>query len=205
MRDWGVLIAFAVSACGRLQFTPIQSCQQDAECASAHCVDGVCCDRACSGSCHTCAFGVCSAVATQCTGDCASCEATRDGFECMPVASTCTALCSSATCSGTGTAYACDFGSCCSTGNAPNLGGSCATGPIALLPDGCHFAYDYSSWISASDFVAYDWNEQLCMQGTWVTFDAGADAFPCSGCTHDTRNSWSDTCGNTTAFTQVCP
>jgi hypothetical protein len=35
--------------------TPGQSCTGSADCVSDHCVDGVCCENACDGTCRTCA------------------------------------------------------------------------------------------------------------------------------------------------------
>ncbi|XXX81874.1 kelch repeat-containing protein [Sorangium sp. So ce134] len=44
------------------------SCTVDEQCASAHCVDGVCCDRACEAPCHACdiasSLGECTPVGT---------------------------------------------------------------------------------------------------------------------------------------------
>ncbi len=117
----------------------------------------------------------------------------------------CTSLCASAVCAGSGTAFACDASSCCSTAVSPNIHGSCSTGPTAVLGNGCNFEYDYSSWIMANNFVELDWDVEQCQQGTWVTVDSGTDAVPCTGCTQDTRNTWSDTCGNSTMTQNVCP
>lgn len=50
------------------RFTAGSSCAQAAECASEHCVAGVCCDRAC-GACGSCASGVCTAHASGSAGD----------------------------------------------------------------------------------------------------------------------------------------
>lgn len=74
-----------------------------------------------------------------------------------------------------------------------------------MLGDGCEFHYDYSSYVMASNFVEYNWDYERCQAGAWVTIDASSDAFPCTGCAHETRNTWTDTCGNLTMFTQVCP
>jgi hypothetical protein len=74
-----------------------------------------------------------------------------------------------------------------------------------LLGDGCHFSYDYASYVMASNFVEIQWDEEVCQNGTWMTFDSGLDAIPCSGCVQDTHNTWSDTCGNAAGLTQVCP
>src|SRR3954465_10572187 len=45
------------------------TCSCDAECGSSHCVEGVCCNSACSGGCQTCtaasAPGTCLARATK--------------------------------------------------------------------------------------------------------------------------------------------
>ncbi len=208
----GLIAAVALAACGRFHFDTCSSdcragdqCVDDAECTSGHCVAGVCCDSACSGTCDECTTGTCMPVPAACQGDCASCEPDGTGFHCVPAPAACAATCTSATCVGTGTMFSCDMSSCCSTETAPNRAGSCATGPVVQLGDGCRFVYDYSSWISANNFVELDWNEQICQQGVWVEFDVGADAIPCTGCAHETRNAWSDTCGNASAFVQVCP
>ncbi|HSD89793.1 MAG TPA: hypothetical protein VLB44_19815 [Kofleriaceae bacterium] len=202
---WVVGMLVPLAACGRLGFDRAQPCSIDPDCASDHCVAGLCCDRPCDGTCNSCETGTCLPLPSACSGDCVSCEASGDGFSCIAAPTACTTLCSSATCDGAGTAFSCNTSSCCSTATAPNLGGSCATGPTVLLGDGCHFSYDYSAYVMANNFINVEWDEEVCVGGTWMTFDAGVDAFPCSGCVHDTHNTWSDTCGNAAGFTQVCP
>ena len=74
-----------------------------------------------------------------------------------------------------------------------------------LLGDGCSFEYDLTSVAIANYYMEIDWDVEQCQNGTWVAVDTGADAYPCSSCSVETRNIWSDTCGNATARTQVCP
>jgi hypothetical protein len=210
-----VLVMIGLAACGRIGFEtcpetcgtiePGSACTDDRDCATGHCADGVCCDSACAGSCDSCASGTCVADPSACTGDCASCVVADGGFSCAPVPAACVGACGAGTCSGAGARFVCSFGTCCSTAVAPNIAGSCSTGPAVVLADGCSFEYDYSSWTMASNFVELDWDVEQCQQGTWVSIDSGADAVPCTGCTHDTRNTWSDTCGNTTMRQNVCP
>jgi cysteine-rich repeat protein len=49
--------------------TKATACARNAECASNHCVDGVCCDKACSGACESCnqpnLVGTCSPLAAK--------------------------------------------------------------------------------------------------------------------------------------------
>lgn len=78
-----------------------QTCRRDDECASRHCVDDVCCDRACEGACEACALpgneGTCSfvegapargacpgrgACALSCDGEHAECRPLAEGQDC---------------------------------------------------------------------------------------------------------------------------
>jgi MYXO-CTERM domain-containing protein len=78
-----------------------QSCQRDRDCASQHCADGVCCDRACDGACEACDLpdraGTCSFVegeaahgacpgrgpcATSCDGRHPDCSPVPEGRDC---------------------------------------------------------------------------------------------------------------------------
>ncbi len=106
-------------------FSVGETCTSSIECKSEHCIDGVCCDTACTGQCQSCnepgKAGTCSPHAgspisgrPSCTGSGTACEGYCDG-----VASTCTypdastpcraASCtngvatSAATCNGSGT------------------------------------------------------------------------------------------------------
>ena len=64
-----------------------QSCSLDTECATGRCVDGVCCNSACSGTCEKCNLaglnGICSAVSdgqdpdNECSGGAGVCNGAR--------------------------------------------------------------------------------------------------------------------------------
>jgi hypothetical protein len=62
-----------------------ETCGSQGECASAHCVDGVCCNGACEGACESCAQvpGTCAPLADGSTGDpsCAPylCDGSKEG------------------------------------------------------------------------------------------------------------------------------
>ena len=45
--------------CGR---SSGQSCSRDRECATGHCVSGVCCNAACSAACQNCGEGICKSI-----------------------------------------------------------------------------------------------------------------------------------------------
>jgi len=67
------------------------SCDQDRECFSGHCVDGVCCNTACDSPCQKCSkLGVCGWVEayTDARNDCGLCAtcgyAENGGRECVP-------------------------------------------------------------------------------------------------------------------------
>lgn len=220
VRDGARLVigVVALASCGRIGFDscPIErcgtiepgaGCTMDGDCTTGYCVANVCCDAPCDGTCNTCVSGTCVPDASACIGDCASCARAGGGFSCAAAPAMCTGsgTCGTGTCGGAGTTFACDYGTCCSTAVAPNIVGSCSTGPTVVLGDGCSFEYDYASWNMLSNFVEVTWDVQQCQQGTWVSIDSGADAFPCTGCTHDVRNTWSDTCGNVSMRQTVCP
>ncbi|PIE17571.1 MAG: hypothetical protein CSA65_08475 [Proteobacteria bacterium] len=62
-----------------------ESCQADSQCKSTFCVDGVCCDKACSGTCQSCVVsgseGTCqfAAATTDPRGDCKGADSDCDG------------------------------------------------------------------------------------------------------------------------------
>lgn len=63
------------SRCALFRGSP---CKSDAQCGTGHCVDGVCCDSACSGQCEACdvdgSFGVCVPVSGAPHGTRTACE-----------------------------------------------------------------------------------------------------------------------------------
>jgi hypothetical protein len=78
-----------------------RDCSEDAECASGHCADGVCCDQACDGACQACTLagheGTCTFVkgeaahgscpgrgdcASSCDGEQADCSPVPEGRDC---------------------------------------------------------------------------------------------------------------------------
>jgi hypothetical protein len=61
--------------------SPGAACSDYVDCGLGHCVEGVCCDRACDGSCETCADGTCRAVARSEPGSPACARYLCDGKE----------------------------------------------------------------------------------------------------------------------------
>jgi hypothetical protein len=115
------------------------NCRRDEECASGHCTDGVCCDRACGGQCESCnetgAAGHCLTVSgiprgarapcggtAPCGGRCdgnntGACTFPGDSVQCAPASCTDGMLTSPSVCNGAGacttpTKAACATGQC---------------------------------------------------------------------------------------------
>jgi len=80
-----------------------QGCAQTEDCRSGVCVSGICCDRACSGSCETCNR----------TGSVGQCSPVTDGASCAD-ADPCNGgeTCQAGTCQG-GAPLSCDDGNAC--------------------------------------------------------------------------------------------
>jgi MYXO-CTERM domain-containing protein len=129
------------------------TCKLDGHCNSAHCADGVCCDKACTGQCESCAeagkAGKCTTVSgaprgtrTPCTGQ-GTCAGTCDGQNASACkfpgsAVSCTAPCggdsgtAKGVCDGKG---ACQTSGCAEAGAADAKPQSDAPGADATGPD----------------------------------------------------------------------
>lgn len=116
------------------------ACGSGSECATGQCVNGVCCDSACGGNCDRCdvsgSVGICTNVASECTGDCDACV----GGNCQASQGLCPAspgtLCT--TCEGGGTSFNCAYddtqdGDCTAIYGA---GSACYQYDVCLKPDG---------------------------------------------------------------------
>lgn len=112
------------------------ACGMARECGSGTCVDGVCCDKPCTGQCESCAEtkGTCLAVkgaprgsrmacggGTACAG---SCNGTNGATCTYPVAAECASTCSA----GSETVSACDATGACVAGAAKSCGGFACDG-----------------------------------------------------------------------------
>ncbi len=110
-------------------------CEDNSECSSGFCVDGVCCDRACEGTCEACGtpglVGVCSPVSGAPRGTRDECEMCADG-SCvgapLSAGEMCGASleCESEICVG-GTCRGGENGDACASGD-DCLGGICTDG-----------------------------------------------------------------------------
>ena len=104
-----------------------ETCSSDGDCDLGHCVDGVCCNASCEGTClrcnvagsigtcievpsnctgcSICSSGNCIADPTKCTGNCVQCIGSGTAYSCSAKPSLCTGSCSF--CTGADTEYNC--------------------------------------------------------------------------------------------------
>ena len=109
---------------------PGQACASGGECASGHCVDGVCCNEACADPCKSCLSGICSLVRSaddpmECTGA-STCDASgacklKNGQACESGGQCASGFCADGKC--------CD--SACQAACQSCLTGTCATVRLA--------------------------------------------------------------------------
>jgi len=85
----------------------LAACTSDGDCDSAHCEDGICCLTSCGGNCDRCnvvgSEGICTDVASDCTGNCAVCSSGN----CAASNALCSNTTASCNCSGSGTVFNC--------------------------------------------------------------------------------------------------
>ncbi|MCC6621543.1 MAG: hypothetical protein IT385_09840 [Deltaproteobacteria bacterium] len=140
------------------------SCEAARECASGFCVDGVCCERACTGVCQACkAGGVCGAALdgseeAGCAGD-LQCDGGAckkdDGVVCATADECASGLCEGNVCCATACDGVCDT---CETG-------TCEVAQHDQVPDRC----DGAAWCVDGECVAMSGSacgpEGLCLGG----------------------------------------
>jgi hypothetical protein len=144
-------------------------CSVAMECSSGFCVDGYCCNTACSSACQSCSGsgtqGVCTGLTTNedagCTGVCTSC-----------IAGTCTNRSAEDTTEGCATAcYDCIAGSCSATtenedGACNNVctncvAGACANRAADTQPSGCNSTCQYCNGAGSCKTCAWTYQSQL--------------------------------------------
>ena len=153
-------IACVNNTCGLKQDG--QSCTADAECQHSHCVDGVCCDQACTGACRSCSLaatmGRCTPIALGSTDPRAMCKVMpqsscstngkcdgNGGCQSWPVGTlcadeTCTANVYKApsTCNSSGQCVAPDLIACSPyVCNGSRCFNACSTNAQCLTPNSC--------------------------------------------------------------------
>jgi len=174
--------AYSTKVCCQACKTNGQTCLAGGECCSGNCVDGVCCNSSCTGTCQACnlagSVGTCTtrpaddntecAACNRCDGTNTTCQAqTADnGYNCIDdctycLAGTCTnrAQCADAECTGQ---ERCD-----------TAGGNCADPDANSIV--CNVCYS-ATWDSVTsdccgdDGVNDDWcnaGDGSCVDGTW--------------------------------------
>ncbi|MBL8743954.1 MAG: hypothetical protein JNK04_22755, partial [Myxococcales bacterium] len=133
-------------------------CQDSAACASGHCVDGVCCDQSCPGTCEACdgaSLGVCSPIVGDPHGDRPPCAA---GFVCDGLSAECAEL------------SLCEDGH---LGKGPD-GSSKDCSPYACSGDGACFTRCESVFDCASPFICDA--DGACVEPTFARPELGCAA-----------------------------
>jgi len=91
-----------------------ETCSSDGDCDLGHCVDGVCCNTTCEGTCNRCnvagSIGTCIEAPSDCTG-CSICSSGN----CIADPAKCTGNC--VQCTGSGATYSCSANNAICTGD----------------------------------------------------------------------------------------
>jgi hypothetical protein len=157
-------------SCAPLQ-TNGTSCGSNAQCESTHCVDGLCCDSACPGSCSSCALA----------GTLGSCTTAPSGTDPRN-------LCGNYTCDGSGNCQtSCSGGQCtasCKSADYCDTTGHCVT----RLPQGaaCSPAGTGSCQCTTGNCVDGYCCDTACTANCMGCGVSGRDAGTCSPQTLDT-------------------
>ncbi|MGZ3456594.1 MAG: hypothetical protein ACXVEF_43715, partial [Polyangiales bacterium] len=140
-----------------------QRCVHDADCPTHHCVEGICCDTACTDRCHSCALLSAPGV---CTLEPAGVDLKNEcGAE-----NTCTGTCGSAgECIGAGAGSMCARNQC--NGPSSGIGPAYCSGPGAACSNADVVPFDCSPYACAPAFGA-------CLTGC-ATSDDCANGFVC--------------------------
>jgi len=171
------------------------ACGGASECDSGFCADGVCCNRACTGSCEACDVaaspGTCTALAanasprasrTACQGSTAPCAGKCNGASGACFYASSSTPCGSAFCNGTNYQA---VGSC-------NSGGSCMMPDVQACPLGCVAASGCTGTCHAGDVQCSSGGvPQVCSSaGSWQNQTACTSAQYCAsgGCTPKVGN-----------------
>ncbi len=149
--DAGADLGVLTDAAAPLPATPVvmgtyQHCAKDSDCSTMHCVEGVCCNTACTDECHSCALinspGICTlepagvdlqnhcGASTTCTGTCGG-----DGH-----------------CIGAGAGSMCEKNVC--TGATTGIGPAYCAGPGAACSNAAVTAFDCTPYVCAPAFGA---------------------------------------------------
>jgi hypothetical protein len=167
-----------------------QSCSSGAECVSTHCVDGVCCDMACTGGCKSCSLssapgkctpiamgnvdprGVCQDLtAAMCStnGRCdgaGGCQKYKMGTMCSPESCTANVYKPPSTCSATGQCVAPDSLPCSPyVCNGTSCFGACTADANCLTPNTCVGNSCGLKGLGASCSAASECGSKFCAQG----------------------------------------
>ncbi|MBK7395953.1 MAG: hypothetical protein IPJ34_06510 [Myxococcales bacterium] len=161
-------------------------CTKSSECATGHCVDGVCCDTACKERCHSCAL---LSNPGKCTVEPVGVDLRN---ECGP-SNTCLGTCGGAgECVGSGKGTMCGRNRC--TGPATGVGPAYCAGPGASCPGDEAVPFDCSPFVCEPAFgacrnscatsadcangFACDTTSRLCVAATTPPVEDGGCAVP---------------------------
>ena len=184
------------------------TCQSGGECASTYCVDGVCCEGACTGQCQACAetnkVGTCTTVSGAPRGTRAACAATQAtcGGACAgSLPSQCSYPASETTCAGA----SCSGDLALKTASVCNGAGACTASSVVSCDSG--------KYCTGGACVIQITNGGSCQNGNQCTSGNCSNSLCCAtgqtGCgsscvSLSTSNANCGTCGRSCAAGSSC-
>ena len=175
-----------------------QTCKTSSDCVnSLPCADGVCCDKACTGSCEACNVGT---SAGTCTTLAANATPYTGHTACVATDATCAGKCN-------GTSSACAYPSSTSCGTASCVGssyqapGTCSNGTCNMptaqtCSSGCVPSAGGCVACTPGSYQCSGTQPQKCdSTGTWQNYGSRACTGSCETCTSSTTTA---TCTNVT-------